>query len=113
MTVQEAFKKLCKEMNDTPDGLGSLEGVFQFDIQGDEEKTYQFSVQDRQVRLVESAKDEPLCVLQLSEENTLNLLRGSLNTTAAYMMGKVKIKGDLMLAMKLQNVFQIYQHCLE
>ncbi|MEV2837607.1 SCP2 sterol-binding domain-containing protein [Paenibacillus larvae] len=35
-------------------------------------------------------------------------MEGTLNPTTAYMFGKLKIKGDLSLAMKLQGVLQRY-----
>ncbi|AVF25600.1 Putative sterol carrier protein [Paenibacillus larvae subsp. larvae] len=38
----------------------------------------------------------------------LKLIEGTLNPTTAYMFGKLKIKGDLSLAMKLQGVLQRY-----
>lgn len=41
----------------------------------------------------------------LSTENFEGLLDGSLNPQIAFMMGKLKIEGDMGLAMKLANIF--------
>jgi putative sterol carrier protein len=40
-----------------------------------------------------------------TEENFLAISRGELNPTTAYMTGKLKIKGDMGAAMKLQKLF--------
>ena len=43
--------------------------------------------------------------ISTSEENFERLLSGEQNATAAYMTGKLKIKGDMGAAMKLQKLF--------
>lgn len=42
----------------------------------------------------------------LSKENFEGLLDGSLNPQIAFMMGKLKIEGDMGLALKLANIFE-------
>ncbi|MDE4304521.1 SCP2 sterol-binding domain-containing protein [Phaeobacter gallaeciensis] len=41
------------------------------------------------------------CTLRLSEDNLKKLLTGKLNPMTAVMMGKIKITGDMGVAMKL------------
>jgi putative sterol carrier protein len=43
--------------------------------------------------------------IQATEENFLAISRGELNPTTAYMTGKLKIKGDMGAALKLQKLF--------
>lgn len=50
------------------------------------------------VRTVDQDTD---CTLRLSTENLKKLLRGQLNPMTAVMMGKIKISGDMGVAMKL------------
>ena len=45
------------------------------------------------------------CLVVVSEENFIALATGKLNPMAAVMMGKVKIKGDMGVAMKLNSFF--------
>lgn len=45
------------------------------------------------------------CMVVVSEENFIALATGNLNPMAAVMMGKVKIKGDMGVAMKLNSFF--------
>lgn len=45
------------------------------------------------------------CVLEITMDNALKLLDGDLNPMMAYMMGQLKIKGDMALAMKIGQAF--------
>lgn len=44
------------------------------------------------------------CVIQITKDNFEKLLSGSLNPMAAFMGGKIKVKGDMGIAMKLQSI---------
>ena len=44
-------------------------------------------------------------VIQASEETFLKIVAGEQNPTSAYMTGKLKVKGDMGAAMKLQKLF--------
>jgi putative sterol carrier protein len=43
--------------------------------------------------------------ISASEDNFSKMVAGELNPTTAYMTGKLKIKGDMGAAMKLQKLF--------
>ncbi|MEH6402806.1 MAG: SCP2 sterol-binding domain-containing protein [Sneathiella sp.] len=45
------------------------------------------------------------CTIKLSIENFEKLAAGDLDPTTAFMMGKLKIDGNMGIAMKLQSVF--------
>ena len=45
------------------------------------------------------------CTIVASEEDFMKIVSGEQNPTAAYMTGKLKIKGDMGAAMKLQKLF--------
>ena len=45
------------------------------------------------------------CTIRASEETLVKIARGEANPTTAYMTGKLKIKGDIGAAMKLQKLF--------
>ena len=45
------------------------------------------------------------CVIRLSLENLNKLMDGSMNAMAAFMMGKIKVDGDMSIAMKLSSLF--------
>ena len=53
-----------------------------------------------------SNNDDPAeCTVKISLENFVKLLDGEMNAMGAYMMGRLKIDGDMAIAMKLANIF--------
>ena len=60
--------------------------------------------QDGAVSVTEGA-GEADTTITTSEESFMAIVRGEQNPTTAYMTGKLKIKGDMGAAMKLQKLF--------
>ncbi len=46
------------------------------------------------------------CTMKISKENFLAMVNGDLDGTTAFMMGKLKIEGNMGVAMKLQSVLK-------
>lgn len=44
------------------------------------------------------------CTMTLDSDDFVALFKGQLNPTQAFMAGKLKIKGDMMVAMKLEKL---------
>ena len=59
---------------------------------------------DGNVVKVSNADEEADCVISASKEDFIKLKTGELNPMMAVMGGKIKIKGDMGLAMKLQSL---------
>jgi len=55
--------------------------------------------------IVSTEKKEADCTVSVSSEDFHQLLTGDLNPMAAVMAGKVKISGDMSVAMKLPAIF--------
>jgi putative sterol carrier protein len=62
------------------------------------------SVADGSVSVSEGT-GEADTTISTSEETMLAVIKGEQNPTTAYMTGKLKIKGDMGAAMKLQKLF--------
>jgi putative sterol carrier protein len=76
--------------------------TYLFDVDG--AGTWRVAVQDSGVQVTEGNGDAD-CTITVSEENFEKIAAGELNPTTAYMTGKLKIKGDMGAAMKLQKLF--------
>ncbi len=44
------------------------------------------------------------CTVKVSQENFAKVINGQLNPTMAFMMGQIKLDGDMSVAMKLQSL---------
>jgi putative sterol carrier protein len=62
------------------------------------------TVEDGAVSVAEG-EGEADATISTNEENFAKIVAGELNPTTAYMTGKLKIKGDMGAAMKLQKLF--------
>ncbi len=103
------FKDTIKALQDTlkvadPSKLQGINAVYQFDLTGEEGGVAQVKVQDGVAELLEGAPDSPDITITISEADFASLLDGQLNATSAFMAGKLKIKGDMSLALKLQGL---------
>jgi len=54
--------------------------------------------------VVSSEDKEADCTIQISTEDLVALSKGELNPMMAFMSGKIKIDGDMSVAMKLQSL---------
>ncbi len=52
-----------------------------------------------------SDKDKADCTITIKDSDFVKLVNGKLNAQSAFMTGKLKIKGNLMLAQKLPVIF--------
>lgn len=109
MKVQDVFESLSQKMSQYPAGLGKLDAVYQFDLSGEQEGTYQLKFSDGKVEWQQATPFTPTCILQLTDQSFLKLAEGKLNATMAFMSGKLKIQGDLTQALKLQSILENYQ----
>lgn len=54
----------------------------------------------------EGAHDEPNATLTMTSTNFVKMFNGKLSSTTAYMTGRLKIEGDMMMAMKLEKIIK-------
>ena len=98
--VQEFFANL-ESKTDTEKTAG-MSNSYVFDIEGVGE--WKVDVDDGKVTVTEGGGDADV-VISTSQETFEKIVAGDVNPTSAYMTGKLKIKGDMGAAMKLQKIF--------
>jgi len=100
MSVQEFFEALPGRVD--PAKTAGMNNSYVFDIDGVGQWTVK--VTDGAVTVAEGAGDAD-CTISASEETLTKIASGDQNPTTAYMTGKLKIKGDMGAALKLQKLF--------
>lgn len=55
--------------------------------------------------IVSNENSSAQCTVKISIDNFIKLMNGDMNAMGAYMMGRLKIDGDMAVAMKLANIF--------
>jgi putative sterol carrier protein len=100
MTAREFFDTLASRA-DTSRTAG-MKNSYLFDIEGAGKWTVR--VDDGKVSVTEGGQDAD-AVITTSEATFEKIVSGEQNPTSAYMTGKLKVKGDMGAAMKLQKLF--------
>jgi putative sterol carrier protein len=99
-TVQEFFDGLASRAD--AEKTAGMNNSYLFDIEGAGQ--WLVAVSDGDVNVTEGG-GEADTTIATTEENFMAIVRGEQNPTTAYMTGKLKIKGDMGAAMKLQKLF--------
>jgi putative sterol carrier protein len=100
MSAREFFEGLEARVDGSR--TAGMNNSYLFDIDG--AGKWHVSVQDGKVSVTEGEQDAD-AVISASEETFEKLVSGDQNPTSAYMTGKLKVKGDMGAAMKLQKLF--------
>lgn len=103
--VAAFFDQVPEKVN--KDKIQDMNCVYQFNITGDGGGDWNIAIANGEAKVSEGVVDSPDITLTMSDENFVNLLQGKLNGQMAFMTGKLKIKGEMGLAMKLQSVFNL------
>jgi putative sterol carrier protein len=98
--VSEFFKALPSRVDAA--NTAGMNNSYVFDIDG--AGTWTVKVADGSVTVDEGDTGGD-CTISTSAETFEKVVKGEQNPTAAYMSGKLKIKGDMGAAMKLQKLF--------
>jgi putative sterol carrier protein len=89
-----------------PEKAAGRTAVIEYDITlGDGTETYQLDVADGTCTVSKGANKDATVALTLAAPDFLRLITGKLNGVNAFMSGKLKLKGDMMLAQTMQGWF--------
>ena len=99
-TAREFFEGLPGRVDESK--TAGMNNSFLFDIDG--AGKWKVDVRDGKVSVSEGG-EEADAVISATEETFAKIASGEQNPTTAYMTGKLKVKGDMGAAMKLQKHF--------
>jgi putative sterol carrier protein len=99
-SAREFFETLESRVDQSK--TGGMNNSYLFDIDG--AGMWKVDVTDGKVTVTEGGEDAD-AIISASEETFTKMVSGEQNPTSAYMTGKLKVKGDMGAAMKLQKLF--------
>ena len=103
--VTEVFSKVPQSFN--AKAAKSLDAVFQFDITGEGGGNWNVIVKEGACRVNQGKHSTPTVTLTMSSEIWLAMVNKQLNGMQAFMSGKLKVSGDIMLAQRIPDLFAI------
>jgi putative sterol carrier protein len=97
-TVKEFFERLPEKLNAKPEKVAGMNCVYQFRIT---DAAWNVKLADGKVDVAEGEAPSPNCTITMAEADFLDLVSGKLNGQMAFLTGKLKVAGDMGLALKL------------
>ena len=104
-TVNETFDAMAGRFQ--PSKAVGMNATIQYDITGDQSGTWHAVIKDGACAVNEGAATSPNLTLSMSSQDWLDMTGGKLSGQMAFMSGKLKLKGDMGLAMKVGSLFQV------
>lgn len=104
-TVQELIKNHEKAFK--PEVAEGLEAVIQYHLTGEEGGDWIIDIRDEACKVTEGTAENPKMTLTADAREFADVLTGKANGMQYFMQGKIRLSGDLNLAMQLTNFFKM------
>lgn len=104
-TVKETFDAMSSRFR--ADKAAGVNATIQYDITGDQGGSWNAVIKDGACTVNSGAAATPNLTLTMSQQDWLDMVTGKLSGQMAFMSGKLKLKGDMGLAMKVGGLFQV------
>lgn len=102
-TVSETFDAMAGRFK--ADRAAGTNAVIQYDISGEGGGTWNAVIKDGTCAVSPGPGTNPSLTLQMAAQDWLDMTSGKANGQMLFMSGKLKLKGDMGLAMKLGSMF--------
>ena len=105
VTPQQIFDSMPQAL--VPEKAGSTKAMIQFDLSGDQGGKWWVKIHEGKAESGKGdAPEPPQLTLLADAADYVKISLGQLDGTAAFMSGKLKIKGDMGLAIKFATLFR-------
>ncbi len=101
-TVTEVIQKLPSKFQ--ADAAQGLSVVFQFVI--DDSCYFNLNIADQQCLVSDQQHPDPDVTLIMDSQTFIEVIEGELGGTSAFLSGRLRAEGDLLLATKLTSLFK-------
>jgi putative sterol carrier protein len=103
-SCKQAFEMMPQRFN--KEAAKGLNATYQFDLSGDGGGKWHVVINNDSCQVKEGAAASPSITISMTAQDYLDMLSGKLNGQVAFMSGKLRIAGDMGLALKMQSLFQ-------
>lgn len=88
-----------------PEKAQGVDAVIQFDLSGENGGQFWVKVTDGHVTAGSGTGENPKITIKSSIDTWMDVAHGKTNVVNAFMMGKLKVQGDMGLGIKMQSMF--------
>ncbi len=105
MTIADLFETMPNRFNSA--AAVGITKTLQWNITGDEPGVWAFQIVNGVGQLIHGEAEKPDVTFTISGKDWAAIAEGKLDSMKAFMTGKLKVTGDMMLAMKVPQFFPI------
>lgn len=102
--LQEVLKGIEQRLAERPEKLSAAQGTYQLDLTGEGGGTYTMAIAGDKGEVKTGPAENPGVVVTMTANDFVDMATGKLNGMTAFMSGRLKIKGDMGLALKMQTL---------
>ena len=101
--IAQIFPMMAERL--IPSKAEGVNATIQFNLSGDNGGLYWLRIADGKCEAGQGQVDSPKMTLKAAADDWYAVSSGKMNAMQAFMSGKIKIEGDMGMAMKLQTMF--------
>ena len=105
MTIAELFETMPSRFNSA--AAAGITKTIQWNITGDDAGVWAFQIINGVGHLIHGGVEKPDATFTTSAKDWIAIAEGKLDSMKAFMSGKLKVSGDMMLAMKMPQFFPV------
>lgn len=102
-TINEIFEQMPRDFK--ADQAGNFKAAIQFDLSGEDGGQWFVQIAEGKVAAEQGSADDPDAIIRMDASDFADMMSGKLDPMSAFMMGKVRVEGDLNSVMKFQTLF--------
>jgi putative sterol carrier protein len=108
MRIPDTAKEIIEAMPSAflPERAKGLTATYQFELTGEGGGNWVLEIANQQCQVKEGVVADPDATISLAAADYVALVKGEIDVMRAFMMGRIKVKGNVGLTMKFLNLFQ-------
>ncbi len=104
-TLKEIFEvKISDKINNNPDRVAGIDAIYEFNISGDDGGVWTLDLSGGNKSVKQGSSGNAKCTITMTSNDFISMVSGNLNPQMAFMTGKLKVSGDMGLALKLGKI---------
>jgi putative sterol carrier protein len=105
ITVEKLMSRMPKAF--IPENAEGVEAIIQYHLSGEEAGDWIIDIREGQCKIEPGVSENPSMTLEADSQDYKDVITGKVNGMNAFMEGKLRLSGDLNLAMKLTSFFKM------
>ncbi len=102
-TPQEVFDAMVTEFDASK--AADMNARAQLKLSGENGGDWHLTIDGGKIEIEKGTMDDPQMTMSMSDDTWVDLVNGDANAMMLFMQGKIKVTGDMQLAMQLQKLF--------